>query len=226
MAMLGYGAIAALGGAFLYANLPTRLTIGAVVPTAAYLSQAKLIPISDEAQVNERLAVQVTFSLKRASSLFDKGPTMVMAVRRPGCMFCRKEAAQLSSLEPDMKASGIQLVAVVHETKGVNEFKPYFKGDVYFDKEDVLLFALLQRHFYGPNQRWLPLWMGFLRVGTYVNAFKAKQAGFVGNADGEGRLLGGIYLIANNELVYSHLEKEWGDAANIDEVRSAIHKFK
>ncbi|VDO12787.1 unnamed protein product [Haemonchus placei] len=68
--------------------------------------------------------------------------------------------------------------------------------------------------------------MGFLRVGTYVNAFKAKQAGFVGNADGEGRLLGGIYLIANNELVYSHLEKEWGDAANIDEVRNAIHKFK
>ncbi|XGW09113.1 hypothetical protein V3C99_011430 [Haemonchus contortus] len=210
MAMLGYGAIAALGGAFLYANLPTRLTIGAVVPTAAYLSQAKLIPISDEAQVNERLAVQ-------ASSLFEKGPTMVMAVRRPGCMFCRKEAAELSSLEPDMKAAGIQLVAVVHETKGVNEFKPYFKGDVYFDKE---------RHFYGPNQRWLPLWMGFLRVGTYVNAFKAKQAGFVGNADGEGRLLGGIYLIANNELVYSHLEKEWGDAAKIDEVRSAIHKLK
>ncbi|WKX93511.1 hypothetical protein Q1695_011074 [Nippostrongylus brasiliensis] len=210
MAFLGYGALAALGGALLYANLPTRLTIGAIVPTAAYLSKAKLIPIADEARVDES-------NLVEASSLFAKGPTMVMAVRRPGCMLCRKEAAELSSLEPNMKAAGINLVAVVHETKGVNEFKPYFKGDVYFDKE---------RHFYGPNQRWIPLWMGFLRVGSYVNIYKAKKAGFTGNTDGEGRLLGGVYLIANNELVYSHLEKEWGDAADIDEVRAAIEKFK
>ncbi|RCN30030.1 hypothetical protein ANCCAN_24202, partial [Ancylostoma caninum] len=140
MAMFGYGALAALGGAFLYANLPTRLTIGAVAPTASYLSGAKLIPIPDESRVDET-------KMMEASSLFSKGPTMVMAVRRPGCMLCRKEAAELSTLEPNMKAAGINLVAVVHETKGVNDFKPYFKGEVYFDKE---------RHFYGPNQRWLP----------------------------------------------------------------------
>ncbi|VDM72828.1 unnamed protein product [Strongylus vulgaris] len=39
------------------------------------------------------------------------------------------------------------------------------------------------------------------------------------------RLLG-VYLIANKELVYSHLEQEWGDAANIAEVREMIEKFK
>ncbi|ETN74155.1 hypothetical protein NECAME_13174 [Necator americanus] len=175
MAMLVKGAVAALGGAFVYANLPTRLTIGAIAPTAAYLSEAKLIPISDESRFDEGNILQ-------ASSLFSKGPTMVMAVRRPGCMLCRKEAAELSTLEPNMKAAGINLIAVVHETKGVNDFKPYFKGEVYFDKE---------RHFYGPNQRWLPLWMGFLRVGSYVNIYKARQAGYHGNTDGEGRLLGG-----------------------------------
>uniref|UniRef100_A0A1I7XDB8 DDE_3 domain-containing protein n=1 Tax=Heterorhabditis bacteriophora TaxID=37862 RepID=A0A1I7XDB8_HETBA len=27
----------------------------------------------------------------------------------------------------------------------------------------------------------------------------------------------GVYLVANNDLVYAHLEKEWGDAANINE---------
>uniref|UniRef100_A0A0K0D0A8 Peroxiredoxin-like 2A n=1 Tax=Angiostrongylus cantonensis TaxID=6313 RepID=A0A0K0D0A8_ANGCA len=176
--MFGYGALAALGGAILYANLPTRLTIGAVVPTASYLSTAKLIPVKDEAQVDETNAIQ-------ASSLFSKGPTMVMAVRRPGCLLCRKEAAELSSLSPIMEEAGIQMVAAVHEVKGVNEFKPYFKGDVYFDKE---------RHFYGPNQRWLPLWMGFLRLGSYINIYKAMKAGFQGNTDGEGRLLGGEYF--------------------------------
>lgn len=36
----------------------------------------------------------------------------------------------------------------------------------------------------------------------------------------------GVYLIANEKLVWHHLEKEWGDAANIDEVREAIRKFK
>ncbi|KIH60545.1 hypothetical protein ANCDUO_09203 [Ancylostoma duodenale] len=102
MAMFGYGALAALGGAFLYANLPTRLTIGAVAPTVSYLSGAKLIPIAEESRVDEAKMVQ-------ASSLFSKGPTMVMAVRRPGCMLCRKEAAELSTLEPNMKAAGINL---------------------------------------------------------------------------------------------------------------------
>ncbi|PIO75835.1 hypothetical protein TELCIR_02102 [Teladorsagia circumcincta] len=211
MAKLGYGALAVAGSALLYANLPTRWTLGAAVPSVDYLSKAKLIPIiDDESRIDEKISVL-------ASSLFDKGPTMVMAVRRPGCMFCRKEAAALSSLEPELKAAGIDLVAVVHETKGVNEFKPYFKGDIYYDKE---------RHFYGPNERWLPLWMGFLRIKTYVNMYKTKKAGFVGNTDGEGRLLGGLYLVSNNELIYTHLEKEWGDAANIDEVRDAIKKFK
>ncbi|KAJ1370960.1 hypothetical protein KIN20_032802 [Parelaphostrongylus tenuis] len=138
---------------------------------------------------------------------------MVMAVRRPGCLLCRKEAAELSSLSPILESAGIQLVAVVHEVKGVNEFKPYFKGDVYFDTE---------RHFYGPNQRWLPLWMGFLRIGSYVNIYKAKKAGFHGNTDGEGRLLGGVFLIADNKLLYAHLEKEWGDAANVNEIRDFI----
>lgn len=123
MAMLGYGALAALGGAFFYANLPTRLTIGAIAPTAAYLSRAKLIPIADEARVDEANVVEVVWGkqatetdmnrrriLLQASSLFSKGPTMVMAVRRPGCALCRREAAELSTLEPDMKAAGINLV--------------------------------------------------------------------------------------------------------------------
>ncbi|KAJ1370962.1 hypothetical protein KIN20_032806 [Parelaphostrongylus tenuis] len=239
MAMFGYGALAALGGAILYANLPTRLTIGAVTPTVSYLSEAKLISVGDEAKVYEGKVVQ-------ASSLFSKGPTMVMAVRRPGCLLCRKEAAELSSLSPILESAGIQLVAVVHEVKGVNEFKPYFKGDVYFDTEVTTL--------YGPNQRWLPLWMGFLRIGSYVNIYKAKKAGFHGNTDGEGRLLGeywlsvspcdledslavafhgvfvvdcrrvlgGVFLIADNKLLYAHLEKEWGDAANVNEIRDFI----
>ncbi|EGT34998.1 hypothetical protein CAEBREN_23670 [Caenorhabditis brenneri] len=214
MAFLGYGAAAALGGALVYANLPTYLTIGAVAPTFAHLAAARLTPIRGSTREVETVDKKEEFM---ASELFKKGPIMVMAVRRPGCMLCRREAAELHKLLPLLKEKGIELAAVVHESRGANEFKSYFSGgDVYLDAD---------RTFYGPNQRWLPHWIGFLRFGTYANVYNAKKAKIEGNMEGEGRLLGGVYLIANNDIVYTHLEKEWGDAANIDEVRAAIEKF-
>ena len=54
------------------------------------------------------------------------------------------------------------------------------------------IFHPLQKHFYGPNQRWLPHWMGALRLGTYINGYNTHRAGVKGNLGvGEGRLLGG-----------------------------------
>ena len=38
----------------------------------------------------------------------------------------------------------------------------------------------------------MPVWLGFLRVGTYMNVYKAKKEGASGNMEGEGRLLGGL----------------------------------
>uniref|UniRef100_A0A915MAA4 Uncharacterized protein n=1 Tax=Meloidogyne javanica TaxID=6303 RepID=A0A915MAA4_MELJA len=40
--MLGAGAVSAMVGAIIYANLPTRLTIGGVVPTVEYFRKANL----------------------------------------------------------------------------------------------------------------------------------------------------------------------------------------
>ncbi|VDP50703.1 unnamed protein product [Heligmosomoides polygyrus] len=33
-------------------------------------------------------------------------------------------------------------------------------------------------------------------------------------------------MVANNQVVFSHLEQEWGDKADVNEVRKAIEKFK
>lgn len=41
-AFFGYGAISAVVGAIFYANLPTRLTIGSIIPTVDYLAAAQL----------------------------------------------------------------------------------------------------------------------------------------------------------------------------------------
>jgi len=41
----------------------------------------------------------------------------------------------LSSLKPQLNETGFRLFAVVHELKGVEEFKPFFDGEVYLDAE-------------------------------------------------------------------------------------------
>ena len=49
---LGYGSLVAACAAITYANLPTRLTIGAIVPTADYLAKGRLTPFDKNDQVD------------------------------------------------------------------------------------------------------------------------------------------------------------------------------
>ncbi|KAI6186681.1 Selenoprotein U [Aphelenchoides besseyi] len=193
--VFGYLAAAVAGSAILYANLPTRLTLGNIYPTAAYLSQAKILPIEKGKDIQNAQPI-------KASNLFEKGPVLVMAVRRPGCMFCRREAEQLNTLRDKFDRKNVKVIGVLHELEGAEEFRPFLKADLYFDPE---------KHFYGPSQRWLPFWMGFLRVSTFYNAYLTKKAN-----------VKGVYLINNNELAYVHLEGEWGDVFDPKKLEQAI----
>lgn len=58
-----------------------------------------------------------------------------MAVRRPGCTFCRQQASELSKVSDQLKQSGVRLIGVLHETIGADEFRPYLKGDLYYDSK-------------------------------------------------------------------------------------------
>jgi hypothetical protein len=67
--------------------------------------------------------------------------------------------------------------------------------------------------------------MGFLRISTYTNLYKTKKEKVDGNTEGEGRLLGGVYLINGKEMVFAHLEKEWGDAVDPKQVEEALDRL-
>ena len=41
----------------------------------------------------------------------------------------------MSSLKPQLDEMGFRLFAVVHELKGVEQFKPFFDGEIYLDAE-------------------------------------------------------------------------------------------
>jgi len=141
-----------------------------------------------------------------------------MAIRRPGWLLCREEAVGLSSLQPQLEQLNVRLYGVVHEDFGVKEFQPFFKGEIFLDAE---------RRFYGPRERWMGM-SGFMRLSVWLSVFRARGKKMEGNMKGEGRLLGGVFVIGPNDdgIVFEHREAEFGDHANLTDIMSAVKKMR
>lgn len=132
---------------------------------------------------------------------------------------CREEAAELSSLKPQLEERGVPLVAVVKENIGteIQDFRPHFAGDIYIDE---------QKHFYGPLQRRMG-GLGFIRLGVWQNFVRAWRSGYQGNMNGEGFILGGVFVIGpgNQGILLEHREKEFGDKVDIADVLEAVKQI-
>uniref|UniRef100_A0A3Q2CM29 Peroxiredoxin-like 2A n=1 Tax=Cyprinodon variegatus TaxID=28743 RepID=A0A3Q2CM29_CYPVA len=131
------------------------------------------------------------------------------------CMSFRK----LSSLKPQLDKLGVPLYAVVKEDVGteVQNFRPYFKGEIFLDEK---------RRFYGPRLRRMGL-LAFMRLGVWLSGVRAFRKGFIGNVLGEGFVLGGVYVIGRGQqgILLEHREKEFGDKVDISEVLKAARKI-
>lgn len=132
---------------------------------------------------------------------------------------CREEAAELSSLKPELDELGVPLYAVVKEDVGteVQSFRKFFKGEVFLDEK---------RRFYGPRERRMGL-LGFLRLGVWSSGLRAFRKGFLGNVFGEGFVLGGVFVIGRGQqgLLLEHREIEFGDKVNIKDVIEAVRRM-
>lgn len=124
----------------------------------------------------------------------------------------------LSKLEPQLSQLNVPLSAVLHEKLGAEEFQDYFKGSLYLDTEKT---------FFGPKKRKLFL-MGFLRIDTWLNVIRSKKGGTVGNLDGDGTLLGAVYVLGPGDqgVLFEHREGTFGDNVNTTEVMAAVNKMK
>lgn len=58
----------------------------------------------------------------------------------------------------------------------------------------------LQKHFYGPLPRKMGA-LGFIRLGVWQNFIRAWRSGYQGNMNGEGFLLGGVFVIGAGDQV-------------------------
>ncbi|KAL0984261.1 hypothetical protein UPYG_G00139160 [Umbra pygmaea] len=156
-----------------------------------------------------------------AKSLWENTGAVVMVVRRPGCALCREEAAELSSLRPQLDELGVPLYAVVKEHIGteIQNFRPYFNGEIFVDEK---------KGFYGPKPRRMGLGLGLARLGVWQNILRARKKGYDGNRRGEGLVLGGVYVIGEGKkgILLEHKEKEFGDKAELPSVLQAAKKIK
>ncbi|KAI2657664.1 Peroxiredoxin-like 2A [Labeo rohita] len=159
---LGLGAVGAAIAGIILANTDFLLTKPAPA-TVQYLGNADLKTIdSDEKTL-------------KAKALWEKSGA---------------EAAELSSLKPQLDELGVPLYAVVKENR----------------KMGVL---------------------GFIRLGVWQNFIRAWKSGFQGNMNGEGFILGGVFVIGSGEqgVLLEHREKEFGDKVSIESVLEAAKKI-
>uniref|UniRef100_A0A1A8N618 Peroxiredoxin-like 2A n=1 Tax=Nothobranchius pienaari TaxID=704102 RepID=A0A1A8N618_9TELE len=114
---------------------------------------------------------------------------------------------------------GVPLVAVVKENIDgeIQGFRPHFAGDIYIDEK---------KHFYGPLQRRMA-GLGLFRFGVWQNFIRAWRAGYQGNMNGEGFILGGVFVIGAGDqgILLEHQEKEFGNKVEIADVLQAAKKI-
>jgi len=133
------------------------------------------------------------------------------------------------------KTPPVRLVAIVGERLGYEEFVPkYWDSEIYLDERKQQIWPIMG----GGNTRSMGLMSG---LGSYVfgggvaksvakhNA-RAAAAGrplSEGNLVGEGKKLGGLWVIGPNGqgILFQHQEKSWGDIAEIDDVQRAVAKI-
>jgi len=118
---------------------------------------------------------------------------------------------ELSSLQ----LGDVPLYGVLHETLGADQFTQYLHGGaLYLDKE---------KKFFGPKERRM-LITGLLRFNLYSRIYAVKQKGIEQNFNGDGSLLGGVYVIGSGDqgILYEHREMDFGDHANMTEVMNAV----
>uniref|UniRef100_A0A8C5HY17 Peroxiredoxin-like 2A n=1 Tax=Gouania willdenowi TaxID=441366 RepID=A0A8C5HY17_GOUWI len=144
----------------------------------------------------------------KAKSLWEKNGAVVMA-----------EASELSSLKPQLEALGVPLVAVVKENIGteIQDFRPHFAGDIFLDEK---------KQFYGPLQRKMG-GLAFIRLGVWQNFIRAWRTGYQGNMNGEGFVLGGVFVIGAGEqgILLEHKEREFGNKVELSDVMEAAEKI-
>ena len=194
-------------------------------------SNEKLVSISVDKVKATATETDVVKGRTVLTSHAGKLGTIVLAVRRPGCFFCREQALALSVIvaQQDL-AKDFGIVGVVKETvdqQGVVDFHDkYFPYPLYCDKTFAFYQALGDRKI---SARLVlnPKAIAGIMCETYLRMTSTGTS--AGNLKGEGFTLGGIIVFDNNAKAMYAYEEETGKEFPVKEflaVANAIRREK
>ncbi|RKP27269.1 AhpC/TSA antioxidant enzyme-domain-containing protein [Syncephalis pseudoplumigaleata] len=159
-----------------------------------------------------------------APHLWENQAALLQIARRPGCTFCREEAALIEARRDIIeKQLGTRIYVVFHERMGVDEFvQKYFPhpGDVFIDESKGFYKATG-----GGKLRWGGI-TTFLKPSFWSIYQRNKTRKVEGNLKGEGRILGGLYVVKPGDagIQYEHVEQQFGDIASLENVIRACEQ--
>ncbi len=157
---------------------------------------------------------------KALKDLWSEKPTILLFLRRLGCMICRTYAAQMEQLRPLIEKKGGQVICMSFEFfgEGSDEDRSFekigfWKGPIYTIDKSV--YAEL----FGRKG----LMDGFFGLLDMNKEAVAKSKHTPGNFKGDGFQLGGQFVV-NTEgvVVFEHRQKLFGDDASFEELYDAI----
>jgi len=69
---------------------------------------------------------------------------------------------------------------------------------------------------------------GFARLSVWASLFRARGKKFDGNMKGEGRILGGLFVVGPGDqgVVFEYRESEFGDHASLDDIMAAVEQIR
>ncbi|XP_061744644.1 prostamide/prostaglandin F synthase [Nerophis ophidion] len=154
-------------------------------------------------------------------SLWQDQPAVVFFLRRFGCQVCRWMAAEISKLEPDLRAGGVALVAVGPEEFGLQEFKNlgFFKGPIYVDEQKKCYKDLCFK-------RYTALSVVPAALGKKVRdaSAKASAGGIQGNFSGDLLQSGGMIIVAKGgeKILLHFIQDSPGDIVPLEDISKAL----
>ncbi|KAJ3602911.1 hypothetical protein NHX12_030656 [Muraenolepis orangiensis] len=140
---------------------------------------------------------------------------------RFGCQVCRWTAAEVSKLEPDLRANSIALVGIGPEETGLQEFRDggFFKGALYLDEHKKTYKDL-------GFKRYTALSLVPAALGKKVRdaSAKASAQGIQGNFSGDLLQSGGMLIVAKGgEKVLLHfVQNSPGDFVPLENLSKAL----
>ncbi|KAH7280495.1 hypothetical protein KP509_37G070500 [Ceratopteris richardii] len=159
--------------------------------------------------------------------IWSSKPTVVLCIRRPGCVMCRAEAHQIYSRKPIFDAMGMQLVVILNELieSEVKSFWPRFWGGMMLVDKDRNLFKALG----GGRLINEGFVTGFLcNPVTRANFKRAKATGIHNNLTGGHLVKGGLLVVRKGRggVAYQFVERNFGDWAPVEEVVEVSSKVQ